>query len=204
MSSIYLPLGYEEFDDLNFNPSCLKIPKFSITDTFGDVKAEDFMARLISFSIEEGKWVGVGMKYFMGQMTETFISLIIQKRLKKENEEMKNDYERRINSCWFKFLSLLGYKVPKPVYHDESSFITTVLFSKDDFKKAYHYLLDYGYLSIVNLEDDVYLCPTMDAIKKLKKFYDKPLIRTFSHLEILKFEKISYEREILQLIAENS
>jgi hypothetical protein len=204
MSSNNLPLCYEEFEDLNFNPSCLEFPLYALPDTFGDAGAEDLMARLICFSIKEGKWVGVGLRYFSGQMTDIFLSLIRQKDEKQRNEEMKNDYERRVNSGWFKFLSFFGHKVPKPIYFDESSFITTALYSRDDFKKAFHYLLDHGYLSVVELEDDIYLCPTEDAIRKLKKFYASPLIRVYSLLQILEMDKCSKGKEILQLIEENS
>lgn len=200
----YLSLNYEEFEDLNFNPSCLRIPHYSLPDTFGDVGAEDLMARLISFSIKEGRWVGVGLRYFSGQMTDIFLSLIYQKNARQRNEKMKNDYERRASSLWFRFLCFFGYKVPKPIYFDESSFITTVLYSRDDFKKAFHYLLDHGYLSVVELEDDIYLCPTEDAIRKLKKFYASPLVRIYSRLQILELKKCSKEKEILQLIEENS
>ena len=200
----YLPLNYEEFEDLNFNPSCLKIPHYSLPDTFGDAGAEDLMARLISFSIEEGRWVGVGLRYFFGQMTEIFISLINQKHTKQRNEEMKKDYEQRINSRWFKFLSSLGYKVSEPNYSDESSFITTVLYNRDDFKKAFHYLLDNGYLSVVELDDDLYLCPTEDTVRKLKKFYESPMIRVFSRLQALVLEKVTNKDRIVKLIEENS
>ena len=204
MPSNYLPLCYEEFEDLNFNPSCLEIPHYALPGTFGNVGAEDFMARLISFSINEGRWVGVSLRYFFGQMTEIFISLINQKHTKQRNEEMKNDYERRVNSGWSKFLSFFGHKVPKPIYFDESSFITTVLYSRDDFKKAFHYILHHGYLSVVELEDDIYLCPTEDAIRKLKKFYASPLVRVYSRLQMLELKKCSKRSEILQLIEENS
>ena len=199
----YLPLCYEEFDDLNFNPSRLEIPRYALPDTFGDVGAEDLMSRLISFSIKEGRWVGVGLRYFSGQMTDIFLSLIFQKRTKNRNEEVKNDYERRINSRWYKFLSFFGHKVPKPIYFDESFFITTVLYNRDDFKNAFHYLLDHGYLSAVELEDDIYLCPTEDAIRKLKKFYTPFRVRLYSHLQMLEMDKCSKRYEIIKLIKEN-
>lgn len=204
MSSNYLPLCYEEFDEFNFNPSCLRIPRYSLPDTLGDAGAEDLMARIISFSIEEGKWVGVGLRYFLGQMSEIFVSLINQKYWEKRNEELKNVYERRINSRWFKFLSSFGYEVPEPNYSDESSFITTVLYNRDDFKKAFHYLVDNGYLSMVELDDDVYLCPTEDSIRKLKKFYASPMIHFYSWLEMAVLKKFANKDEIVQLIAENS
>ncbi|MBQ2599802.1 hypothetical protein II582_00005 [bacterium] len=203
MSKNYLPLCYEEIEGLNFNPSCLEIPHYALPDTFGDTGAEDFMARVISFSIKEGEWVGVGLDYFFGQMTETFISLIHQKHRKDRNEEMKNDYERRNNSRWFKFLSWFGYKLPKPNYFDESS-ITTVLYNRNDFKKAFHYLVDHGYLSVDKLDDDIYLCPTEDAIRKLKKFYAPPIIRVFSRLQMFKIEKCINKKEIANFIEENT
>ena len=205
MSNNYLPLCYEEeFEDLNFNPSCLEIPRYALPDTFGDAGAEDFMARLISFSIGAGELVGVGFRHFSGQMTEIFLSLIYQKNAKQRNEKMKYDYKLRTDNRWLS-LSLYGYKVPKePNYIDESSFITTVLYSRDDFKNAFHYLIDHGYLSVAQREDDVYLCPTADAVRKLKKFYTPARIRIYSRLQILEMDKCGKRKEILQLIEENS
>ena len=83
----YLPLNYEELEGIDFDPSGLRIQHYTLPDTFGDVGAEDFMARLISFSIGAEKWVGIGLDYFLGQMTEIFLSLIRQKKEKQKNEK---------------------------------------------------------------------------------------------------------------------
>ena len=58
---------------VDFQPSDLLIKKYSLPDTYGNEAAEELMARIIEFSIEENHWVAVSASDLARSMQKSFI-----------------------------------------------------------------------------------------------------------------------------------
>lgn len=66
-----LKVHYES--KVDFQPSDLLIKKYSLPDTYGNVAAEELMARLVEFSIEENHWVAVSVSDFSRSLQNFFV-----------------------------------------------------------------------------------------------------------------------------------
>ena len=66
-----LKVHYES--KVDFQPSDLLIKKYVLPDTYGNEAAEELMARLIEFSIEENHWVAVSVSDFARSIRKAFI-----------------------------------------------------------------------------------------------------------------------------------
>ena len=66
-----LKVHYES--KVDFQPSDLLIKKYNLPETYGNVVAEELMARIIEFSIEENHWVAVSALDFAKSVWKTFI-----------------------------------------------------------------------------------------------------------------------------------
>lgn len=66
-----LKVHYES--KVDFQPSDLLIKKYALPDTYSNEAAEELMARLIEFSIEENHWVAVSVSDFTESMQKFFI-----------------------------------------------------------------------------------------------------------------------------------
>ena len=66
-----LRIHYES--KVDFQPSDLLIKKYTLPDTYGNESAEELMARIIEFSIEENHWVAVSSSDFSKSVWKTFI-----------------------------------------------------------------------------------------------------------------------------------
>lgn len=58
---------------VDFQPSDLLIKKYVLPDTYGNWAAEELMARIIEFSIEENNWVAVSASNLAKSMWKAFI-----------------------------------------------------------------------------------------------------------------------------------
>lgn len=58
---------------VDFKPSDLLIKNYVLPDTYGNEAAEELIARLIEFSIEENHWVAVSASDFAKSVWKTFI-----------------------------------------------------------------------------------------------------------------------------------
>ena len=58
--------------NVDFQPSDLLIKKYSLPDTYGNEAAEELMARIIEFSIEENHWLAISASDLAESMWKSF------------------------------------------------------------------------------------------------------------------------------------
>ena len=61
------------YDNVDFQPSDLLIKKYVLPNTYGNEDAEEILARIIEFSIEENQWVAVSASDFDGSVRKAFV-----------------------------------------------------------------------------------------------------------------------------------
>lgn len=156
-------------------PSTLVVEKYVLPNTFGNTDLEEAVARIISFSIEEGKWLGVSWTKI-----ENMISLEIKKRETTKATRIEN-LERNKCECYSRIikgiLSLGIYTYfTKPIIYE-------VVISKEEnyqsvipkhgiraIFKAIEKLVSEEYIDKSMIAGEVVFFPTEKTAKNLKKF----------------------------------
>lgn len=155
--------------NVDFQPSDLLIKKYVLPDTYGNLAAEELMARIIEFSIEENQWVAVSASDLAGSVWQTFQMQYIAREIHRRNTEKKQNYLDEIRRFRSRIYAIFGNSPTEPEYENEISVPSTVL-NPDSVVDGYNFLFSNNLLDLLDLKEDSYLKPTEKAILALKKF----------------------------------
>ena len=160
------------YDNVNFQPSELVIQKYILPDAFGDNAAEEIMARIIQFSIEENQWVAVSASDLAGSLWQTFQGQHLLKEIQKRNSDKRDHYLQECQKFKNRINKVFGNELAKPEYENEISVPSTIL-NPDSVVDGYNFLFSNKLLDLLELKWDSYLKPTEKAILLLEKFVVK-------------------------------
>ncbi|MDD4358332.1 MAG: hypothetical protein PHY30_00780 [Candidatus Pacebacteria bacterium] len=149
-------------------PQDIRIPRYTLLGTLQHAEPEEAAARILTFSQEAGKWVGV---------SASKLDEMVQADLKQERDrrEKCNEYGRKKRDyaikCLFTF-GLYAVFVQKPVWKSEEPlpFSLVYMMGMNAIVQGIYQLHDKGYLRL----DEGILYPTEDLVRRIMEVQGIP------------------------------
>lgn len=159
------------YEDVDFQPSDLVFTRYKLEDTFSSTEAEEFMARLVEFSVNEKHWVAVNLEDFEESIFASQKEIDSAKKIRSRNSQKKDDYEKERELFVNKVKSFFGKELPEPDYEEEIDLPESILIS-DPFAMyvGLRYLVINNFLERMVIGNEIYLKPTQQAVQRLRKF----------------------------------
>lgn len=163
----------------NFTPKQLIFPKYVLLETFGKQESEEAAARILIFSKQLDKWVGVSWRALAQVMQEELEEEQNLQKLRDESWDAQRTYLKELKAWKTKNYLTLGIyslfatkPVEKEVDVPESDIAMSGLhiFGPQSIVNGLHMLIEKGFVELKKMNNEDVFFPTQSFVDKVARF----------------------------------